>query len=203
MHQGLQHDGSVSQSPPALDVQPYESLMGHLITKIRVSRCFPGLRPTDGIAQIGGVRIRCKLGRSGIASRKCEGDGATPRGEYTILEGYFRSDRLRRPRTSIYLKATKLSDGWCDDPSSFQYNRPVKLPSQRRHERLSLAEHVYDVVLVTSHNVKPRTLGAGSAIFVHLRQPDGRATQGCIAFALEDLRRFLPRLSARPQLVIY
>ncbi len=67
---------------------------------------------------------------------------------------------------------------------------------------MSLTEHVYDIVLATSHNVKPRTLGAGSAIFVHLRQPDGRPTQGCIAFALDDLRRLLPRLSARPKLVI-
>jgi L,D-peptidoglycan transpeptidase YkuD (ErfK/YbiS/YcfS/YnhG family) len=203
MHQGLQHDGAISQSPPALGVQAYESLMGHPITKIRVSRCFPGLQPTDGFAQVGGVRISCKLGRSGIASRKREGDGATPRGEYTILEGYYRSDRLRRPRASVRLRATRQTDGWCDDPSSFHYNRAVKLPFAKRSERLSLEEQVYDIVLVTSHNTRPRTLGAGSAIFVHLQQRDRRPTQGCIAFAFEDLRRLLPRLSARPRLVIY
>jgi L,D-peptidoglycan transpeptidase YkuD (ErfK/YbiS/YcfS/YnhG family) len=36
-----------------------------------------------------------------------------------------------------------------------------------------------------------------------LQQRDRRPTQGCIAFAFEDLRRLLPRLSARPRLVIY
>ncbi len=122
-------DQSASLARPG--AQAYESLMGYSITRIRVSRCFPGLKPTDGFAQIGGVRVGCKLGRSGIGSRKREGDGKTPRGEYTILAGYFRSDRLRRPKAHIHFKAIRPSDGWCDDPSSFQYNRPVKLPSTR------------------------------------------------------------------------
>lgn len=176
--------------------------MVRLIAKIRVSRAFPGVRPTDGFAQVGSVRISCKLGRSGIVSRKREGDGATPRGKYIILKGYFRNDRLRRPKALIPLKPTKPMDGWCDDPASFQYNRAARLPSAARCESMSLDEHVYDIVLITSHNTRPRTLGAGSAIFVHFMQTDGRPTQGCIAFAPDDLRRLLPRLTRRPGLLI-
>ena len=199
---GLQHDGSISQSRPRFRVQAYESLMGRLIAKILVSRAFAGLRPTEGFARVGSVRISCQLGRSGIVSRKREGDGATPRGRFIILAGYFRNDRLSRPSTHIPLKPTKPTDGWCDDPTSFQYNRATRLPSVARCERMCLDDHVYDIVLVTSHNTLPRRLGAGSAIFVHFKQPDGRPTQGCIAFAPHDLRRLLPRLARNPSLVI-
>lgn len=154
------------------------------------------------MAIAGNVRIPCILGRSGIVARKREGDGGTPKGDFGFLGGYFRYDRLSRPGAPFCLRRTRQSDGWCDDPRSFTYNRPTRLPAQVRCEQMSLESGVYDIVLVTTYNMNPRTLGAGSAIFVHLRQPDGKPTEGCIAFALEDMRRLLPRLSKRVRIVI-
>jgi len=180
----------------------YESLMSRLIQTIRISRSFPGLRPTCGVAQAGNVRMSCILGRSGVVVRKKEGDGGTPYGDFSIMGGYFRPDREKRPSAQISLRPTRTSDGWCDDPTSFRYNTPVKLPTRLRCERLTLPDNVYDIVLTTDHNQRPRTLGAGSAIFVHFRRPDGRGTEGCIAFAPEDLRRLLPRLGKRVRLII-
>ncbi|MFN3890015.1 MAG: L,D-transpeptidase [Beijerinckiaceae bacterium] len=176
--------------------------MSQLITIIRVSRCFPGLRPSAGFAMVGNMRLSCSLGRSGITVRKREGDGATPRGEMVILGGYFRADRWKRRRASISMRRTRSDDGWCDDPGSYLYNRPVRLPTRVRCERMALEDNVYDVVLTTSHNMKPRQLGAGSAIFVHLRRSDGGPTAGCIAFAPADMRRLLPRLSKRVRVIV-
>ncbi|MDP2356524.1 MAG: L,D-transpeptidase family protein [Beijerinckiaceae bacterium] len=144
----------------------------------------------------------CVLGRSGIVVKKREGDGGTPYGDFAITGGYFRSDREKRPPTRVPLRKTRISDGWCDDPASFRYNAPVQLPTLIGTERLTLSDNVYDIVLTTDHNQRPRRLGAGSAIFVHFRRPDGGATEGCIAFAPKDLRRLLPRLGKRVRLII-
>jgi L,D-peptidoglycan transpeptidase YkuD (ErfK/YbiS/YcfS/YnhG family) len=176
--------------------------MSPLIRKIRVSRSQPGRMPSHGFALAGNLRIPCVLGRSGVAAGKREGDGATPRGEFEILSGYFRADRTVRPLSRIFLRRTRSDDGWCDDPTSFRYNRPARLPARFRCERMALDDGVYDLVLVTGYNMGPRRLGAGSAIFVHLQRPDGRPTEGCVAFAPADLRRLLPRLSKRARILI-
>jgi L,D-peptidoglycan transpeptidase YkuD (ErfK/YbiS/YcfS/YnhG family) len=126
---------------------------------------------------------------------KREGDGATPLGVFRLLGGCYRADRIRRPATNLAIRPIRPDDGWCDDPGSFLYNRPVRLPAPFRCERLALESGVYDIVLFTSYNMTPRRRGAGSAIFLHLRRPDGGPTEGCIAFHAADLRRLLPRLS--------
>ena len=48
---------------------------------------------------------------------------------------------------------------------------------------------LYDVVVVTDHNQRPRVRGAGSAIFVHVAQPALAPTAGCLAFRAADWRR--------------
>jgi L,D-peptidoglycan transpeptidase YkuD (ErfK/YbiS/YcfS/YnhG family) len=190
---------SVQPGPPA---KKQERLMSRLIQEIRVSRSVSLQKPSKGFAIIGNVRIPCVLGRSGIVVRKREGDGGTPRGVFELTGGYFRGDRLRRPRSRIPLARTKVDDGWCDDPASFRYNRATRLPAPFRCERMMLEDNVYDVVLVTNYNLHPRRIGLGSAIFVHLQRPDLRPTEGCVAFAPQDLMRFLPRLSKKVRIVI-
>lgn len=176
--------------------------MSRFIQTIRISRSFAGLRPTVGVAQAGNIRMSCILGRSGIVVRKREGDGGTPFGVFAITGGYFRPDREKRLLAQVPLRQTRSNEGWCDDPKSFRYNAPINLPTRLRCEKLTLADNVYDIVLTTDHNQRPRRLGAGSAIFVHFQRPDGRGTEGCIAFAPKDLRRLLPRLGKRVRLII-
>ena len=81
--------------------------------------------------------------------------------------------------------------GWCDDPASQQYNRLVALPFAGSHEKLWREDHVYDLVVVLGHNDDPPIARMGSAIFMHLMQPDARPTEGCVACALEDLLALL------------
>ena len=56
-------------------------------------------------------------------------------------------------------------------------------------------DHAYDVVIVLSHNQRPRLQNGGSAIFFHLARDGYPPTAGCVAISLADMRRLLPRLA--------
>lgn len=176
--------------------------MTRLIREVRVFQRLPARASTQGFLIAGSTLMPCSLGRSGIKARKREGDGATPRGAFKILGGYFRHGRTARPITAFAMRATRPDDGWCDDPESFQYNRPARLPARFRCERMFLESRVYDIVLITSYNIHARKRGAGSAIFIHLRRPDGGPTEGCIALDPADMRKLLPRLARSTQIRI-
>ena len=144
-----------------------------------------------------GLDFACALGRSGTIRAKREGDGATPIGRFRILGAYYRADRLPRPRTGLPLAALTPRDGWCDDPRSRRYNRPVRLPDPAGHERMWRDDHLYDLVLDLSYNRVPVIRGRGSAIFLHVAQPDFGPTQGCVALDRRRVRRLLERIGPR------
>jgi L,D-peptidoglycan transpeptidase YkuD (ErfK/YbiS/YcfS/YnhG family) len=145
----------------------------------------------DGSAVWRGARLRCAVGRAGIRRDKREGDGATPAGIFALRRVLYRPDRLARPRTILPVTPIDPADGWCDAPEDAAYNRQVRLPHASSAERLWRDDRLYDLVAVTSHNSEPPVAGLGSAIFVHLARPDFAPTEGCVAFALADLRRVL------------
>ena len=155
-----------------------------------------GLRQCSHSGQLiaGGVSMPCAIGRRGLTHHKREGDGATPAGDFHILQGFFRPDRVSRMTGNFPLQAIRPSDGWCDDPASGMYNCRVKLPFRPSHEALSRQDHLYDIVFTLDHNQRPRVRGLGSAIFFHLAHADMAGTAGCIAIRLSDMRRLLPRL---------
>ncbi|WP_371875471.1 L,D-transpeptidase [Pleomorphomonas sp. NRK KF1] len=138
------------------------------------------------------------IGRSGLTALKREGDGASPRGSFRIVGGFYRPDRFgARPRCGISLHPLRPDDGWCDDPSDANYNRPVRRPYPRSHEAMWRDDHAYDIVLVLDFNLRPRVRCGGSAIFFHLAHPDSRPTAGCLALSGPDMLKLLPRLSTR------
>jgi L,D-peptidoglycan transpeptidase YkuD (ErfK/YbiS/YcfS/YnhG family) len=163
---------------------------------LRLIRPAPSLAPSRGYLQSGQSFFPCVIGAAGVSRAKREGDRATPHGRFEILGGYFRADRGVRPRWLRPLMPMRDSDGWCDDPTSYLYNRPVQLPQARSCETLTMAVRSYDIVLVLDYNLSPRCLGRGSAIFFHLSTPDWTPTAGCIAIAPSDMRKLLPRLRA-------
>ena len=59
-----------------------------------------------------------------------------------------------------------------------------------------------DIVIATSHNDCPRVQGHGSAVFFHLRRPDGGPTAGCVAVSLRDMRIILQHVGPRTRLSI-
>jgi L,D-peptidoglycan transpeptidase YkuD (ErfK/YbiS/YcfS/YnhG family) len=157
-----------------------------------------GLAPsaTRGVVKLGGLVLPCALGRSGRRTLKREGDGATPVGRWRLLQVLYRPDRIRRPATALPVRQIKLDDGWCDAPADRNYNRPVRHPYSASAERLWRTDGLYDLVVVLSHNVRPRVRGGGSAIFMHVAQPGYRPTAGCIALRRGHLQRLLARLGA-------
>ncbi len=146
---------------------------------------------TRGHLDLGGRVFPCALGRSGCRAVKREGDGATPIGTWRLLRVLYRRDRVVRPRTGLPVREIGRDDGWCDAAGDRNYNRPVRLPYAATCEAMWRADGLYDVVVVLSHNERPRMTGCGSAIFMHVARPGYSPTEGCIALSVRDLRLVL------------
>jgi len=131
--------------------------------------------------------LRCSIGRSGVSAHKIEGDGATPLGLLPLRRVLYRADRVKPPACRVPLEPIAPSDGWCDDVSSFSYNKPVSLPFDGSHEELWRADGLYDVIGVLGWNDAPVERARGSAIFLHVATADYAPTAGCVALALPDL----------------
>jgi L,D-peptidoglycan transpeptidase YkuD (ErfK/YbiS/YcfS/YnhG family) len=130
----------------------------------------------------------CALGRGGVRRDKHEDDGATPVGTWPLRRVWYRADRLATaPSTALPTRVIRPTDGWCDDVASPDYNRPVELPHDARHERLWRNDAVYDVIVELGYNDDPPVPPRGSAIFLHVARPGYTPTEGCVALALEDL----------------
>ena len=98
---------------------------------------------------------------------------------------------MTAPRKRRAGHAAPRTDGWCDDPGHPAYNRPVRLPINASAEALWRDDALYDIIGVLGWNDDPVVPGRGSAIFLHVARPDYAPTEGCIALALDDLRRVL------------
>jgi L,D-peptidoglycan transpeptidase YkuD (ErfK/YbiS/YcfS/YnhG family) len=158
-----------------------------LIVEARISE-------TRGIARLGDRVFPCALGRAGLIADKREGDGGTPIGRFQFRRLLYRADRVPHIETRLPALHIDPTDGWCDDPASPDYNRPVRLPQAARHERLWLESHLYDLVVIIGHNDDPIVKGAGSAVFVHVARDNFAPTEGCIAFTRDDLLTILSRV---------
>lgn len=147
-----------------------------------------------GTLRCEGVTVPCSVGRSGLSRDKHEGDGATPTGRFPLRRLLYRADRLEMPVTRLPVSAIAKDDGWCDDMAHKDYNQQVKLPFAASHEELWREDNLYDLIVVLGHNDKPVIPGLGSAVFLHVRAPDGGATAGCVAIKREYLLAILRAL---------
>lgn len=154
-----------------------------------------------GHVQFGAVLLPCALGRSGIRILKREGDGATPRGRFSLRYVMVRFG-VTRPRTAIGLRVIRRDDGWCDRPDDRNYNRRVRLPYPASAENLWRADSLYDLVVVLGYNDTPRVRNRGSAIFMHIARDDFAPTEGCVALRERDLRRLLAMLPKHSEILV-
>ena len=164
-------------------------------------RAAPGHR-TRGWLTAGSQAWPVALGRGGILANKREGDGGTPRGRYRLLRLWWRADRGTRPATSLPVRRIIPDDAWCEDPADRRYNRPVKLSPSSPGDRLTRADHLYDLIIEIDHNTRPRTARRGSAVFIHISRPGMTPTAGCVAMPKPRLRQLLGRLGPRTHIVI-
>ena len=154
-------------------------------------------------ARFRGRVFPCRVGRSGLAANKREGDGATPVGRFRAEYALFRPDRISPFRTCLRLLPTRLGDGWSDDPVDPAYNQPIRLPADRCGcESMRLSRGLYDLVVVLDFNRSPVRPGRGSAIFLHVADLLGRPTAGCVALRRRDLLYVLRNWQLRSRVVI-
>ena len=154
-----------------------------------------------------GLRFRgrllpCTVGRSGVTTHKCEGDGATPVGTHHLTGLWFRPDRIHRadlPRTARPIGPRDL---WCDAPDHPAYNQPVRAPFKASHEILRRPDPLYDLVLTTDWNTVSTHPGKGSAIFLHSWRRPGYPTEGCIALSRANLLWIVHRLAPDSRLIV-
>jgi L,D-peptidoglycan transpeptidase YkuD (ErfK/YbiS/YcfS/YnhG family) len=157
---------------------------------------------TTGLLKVGELTFACSIGRSGKRYTKREGDGASPRGSWQVRRLFYRGDRILPPRTGLMPNVMRPYDGWCETVGDRNYNRLVRIPYATSHETMQRRDHLYDIVVELSHNERPRVQGHGSAVFFHLRQPDGGPTAGCIAVSLRDMRIILGLIGPKTRIRI-
>ena len=163
------------------------------------------MTPDDLVLTPIGVRFQgrlwpCSIGKGGVTDNKREGDGATPRGVHKIVGMYYRPDRLARP--ADWATPIGPRDLWSDDVTSPSYNHKVTAPYAGGHERLSRADPLYDLILVTDWNWPVASPGKGSAIFIHQWRRPGYPTEGCVAFDRAHLHHITQRITDRTRLII-
>ncbi len=163
----------------------------------------------NGIIHIDDQVYPCRTGRGGYisADKGREGDEKTPTGDYIVRFGFYRADRLpdanRFPLpTKLTMRPLQEDDGWCDDPDHPAYNRFIALPFESSHEKLWREDGAYDVILVINHNDTPPEPGLGSAVFIHIAQPDDRQTLGCIAVTPDVMVKLLTAIGPGTKLRI-
>jgi L,D-peptidoglycan transpeptidase YkuD (ErfK/YbiS/YcfS/YnhG family) len=155
-----------------------------------------------GVLLAGSLMLPVALGRSGIKANKREGDGATPRGTFRMKQLWWRADRHPRPATLLPIRRIAADDGWCENPTDRHYNRPVKLASRSKADRLARTDNLYDFIIEIDHNTRPRVAGRGSAVFIHVARPGFAPTAGCVALTINSLRRLLARVGPRSRIVV-
>jgi L,D-peptidoglycan transpeptidase YkuD (ErfK/YbiS/YcfS/YnhG family) len=171
----------------------FESSMPQRLSLLRVRAL--ALNRARGWLTAGPFRIACALGPAGIVRVKREGDGGTPVGRFALLWGYYRPDRPRPRAAGVPLKPMRRDQGWCEDPTSPRYNRPVRLPAADCTDRMWREDHLYDLTFVLDQNFLRRAKGRGSAIFLHLARPRFTPTAGCVAISGSDMRKLAPYLA--------
>lgn len=155
-----------------------------------------------------GKKYPCAIGKRGFiaASQKREGDLKTPTGRYTIINLYYRPDRITLPDVHIPTREISPNDGWCDDVNDAHYNQFIQKPFDANHENLWRDTCEYDVLMTTNHNQTPTISGAGSAVFIHIPSDDNdtilKPTAGCLRLLKHDFFDILPHLTPESQWII-
>lgn len=164
---------------------------------------------SDGRAEYNGKTYKCVLGKGGVkpAADKREGDGATPLGRYPLRQVLYRGDRVKNLKTSLPAREIQLGDRWGEDvDDAASYNKLIQIDNPTEDSGLYREASIFDIIVVIGHNDDPVEVGKGSGIFIHgARQDKGddfAPTDGCVAFAGDDLRAIVETLTPNTMIEI-
>jgi len=171
---------------------------------MRINNIEVCVKISDGTINFNNISYPCQVGIEGGIhfTEGREGDKKTPIGNYKIRFGFYRKDRVSKPNSKLNFIPINKNDGWSNSTMSTSYNRYIRLPDNKSHERLWRDDRAYDIVLVIDHNDSPPVTGLGSAIFIHLSQTDKRKTLGCVAIEPIVMSKLLPLIKNGTKLSI-
>ena len=147
-------------------------------------------------------KVKCALGKRGIGLKRKEGDLITPKGTFRVKYILYRKDRIKKISTILKRIEIKKNTGWCNDPSSKEYNKLIKLPSVYSFEKLYKKDNIYDIILVLNYNMNPIIKNKGSAIFIHIAKNNYKKTEGCVALKKVHLLRIIKDLKKNTKIII-
>ncbi len=147
-------------------------------------------------------KLRCAIGKRGIARIKKEGDQKTPSGIFRLKSVYYRKDRINNLKTLLKKRVIKKNMGWCDSPNSKYYNKLIKFPFKKSAEKMWLKETIYDVIIILNYNIKPVIRNKGSAIFLHIAKKNYSPTKGCVAISKKDMIFLINKINKKTKLII-
>lgn len=147
------------------------------------------------------------FGKNGITDEKREGDMKTPLGLFNL--GFAFGTKKLDTKYPYY----EINDNvyWVSDSKHKYYNEWIELTRENKKflypymhtckindwleaEHLSDYKVQYEIALVIEYNINPKIKGAGSAIFLHVKNKD--YTAGCVATTLENMKIILKWLEA-------
>ena len=152
--------------------------------------------------QVDDFYFKCSIGEKGSTINKKEGDKKTPKGIFGIGNLYYRSDRVKKLKTSLKCIEIKGQMGWCDDVKFLKkYNKLIQINKTISHEKLKRKDHKYDLFIPIKYNYKKPTPGLGSCIFLHLTN-NYKPTAGCIAIKQKDFLIMLKLINKKTKIKI-
>ena len=167
-----------------------------------------------------GKAVTVELGKNGLGwgrgladngqgdgPTKREGDGKAPAGVFALGRAFgYAPEGSRRLKTG-YIQVTPGHE-CVDDPASARYNSVLDASGidnrdWRSFEVMRRRDRQYELGVIVEHNTAPAVPGAGSCIFLHVREAAGAYTSGCTAMPLPELERVAAWLDAsrKPVLV--
>ncbi len=149
-----------------------------------------------------GYKLKCSIGKSGLAHSKKEGDLATPKGLFKLGLLYYRKDRIKSLKSKIKKRVIKKNMGWCDDSRSKKYNREIYFPFKYSAEKLYRRDRTYDIFINIKYNHSPIIKEKGSAIFLHLSNKKYKPTSGCVAISKRNFLKILPLINKNTKILI-
>ncbi|MGA4718504.1 L,D-transpeptidase family protein [Fictibacillus nanhaiensis] len=149
--------------------------------------------------------MKAVIGKTGVSSRKLEGDGKSPAGKFMFGTSFGSTSK---PSGMTWpFKKTTINDYWVDDSNSSLYNRWVTVnPTTKKTWRSAekLLHPLYKYATVIRYNDDPIVKGKGSAIFLHIWKNENSPTLGCVAISETNIVKVLRWInsSKRPIIII-
>jgi L,D-peptidoglycan transpeptidase YkuD (ErfK/YbiS/YcfS/YnhG family) len=142
--------------------------------------------------------MAARLGRNGLsrASRRREGDGTTPIGNYGFVYGFG-----SRPDPGVTgFRWRSLGRGDCWSGARDDYNRWAHRSPCRGEDLWSNAGLAYRYAMVIDFNYRRPVFGRGSGIFLHVMK--NGPTAGCVSIPEADMVAVLRWLRPGARIVI-